>query len=212
MHVVDVGANIGYYLLMFQRRVGRHGHITCIEPSPENLLELRFNVGENGFENVSVLDVAVGRRNDVVGLKGGINSGLVESGKGVCNVEVRRLDDLAQRQVDFIKVDVDGFEWDVLQGAEGILRRDRPCLFLEFHPHLVGRFGADIDTILDFLRQHYHSVVAFDWPSPDRCSVWRKAAMRYSLLDSVRKVADTDALLADCRSGERTRTFWFVCH
>ena len=177
MHVVDVGANIGYYLLMFQRRVGQQGHVTCIEPSPENLIELRCNVRENGLKNTTVLDVAVGRRDEVVGLKAGINGGVVECGKGVCEVKVRRLDDLVQRRVHFIKIDVDGFEGEVLQGAEGILRRDRPCLFLEFHPRLVRQFGADIDEILDYLRQLYSNIVAFDWPSPDSCSLLRKVAM-----------------------------------
>jgi hypothetical protein len=40
MRVVDVGANIGYYLLLFERLVGAFGKVICIEPSPENVAEL----------------------------------------------------------------------------------------------------------------------------------------------------------------------------
>src|SRR5690349_11276470 len=47
MHVVDVGANIGYYLLFLARRVGPEGSVTCIEPEPDNLIELERNLRGN---------------------------------------------------------------------------------------------------------------------------------------------------------------------
>src|SRR5215831_18680612 len=60
MRVADVGANIGYYLLLIESAVGPGGRVTCCEPDPDNLCELRRNVAANEFRNVEVVAAAAG--------------------------------------------------------------------------------------------------------------------------------------------------------
>ncbi|HEV7517126.1 MAG TPA: FkbM family methyltransferase, partial [Thermoanaerobaculia bacterium] len=55
---VDVGANIGYYLLFMARLIGERGSISCFEPEPENLAELTRNIRRNGLDNVRVFPLA----------------------------------------------------------------------------------------------------------------------------------------------------------
>ena len=77
MKVVDVGANVGYYTLMFAQVVGPAGRIIAIEPSPENLPELKLNIERNKLRNVEIVSKAVGNSQKEVGLRSGINSGVV---------------------------------------------------------------------------------------------------------------------------------------
>ena len=82
MRVLDVGANIGYYLLLFEELVGPRGEVICVEPSPENLPELRANIANNGFSNVLLHEVAVGASEGTAAIKSGINSGVATLGDG----------------------------------------------------------------------------------------------------------------------------------
>ena len=78
MKVVDVGANVGYYTLMFAQVVGPGGRIIAIEPSPcYNLPELKLNIERNELRNVEIVSKAVGNFRGEVGLRAGINSGVV---------------------------------------------------------------------------------------------------------------------------------------
>ncbi len=162
MRVVDVGANIGYYTLMFHRLVGPSGEVICIEPSPENLEELRRNVDGNHLANARIISCAVGETPGRVGFKAGINGGVVRDGEGAYTADVQTLDSLVAERVDFVKIDVDGYEGHVLKGARELLARDRPILFLEFHPELVGRHGTSFDEVLELLSGVYSSIEFFE--------------------------------------------------
>src|SRR3989338_4168931 len=134
MRVVDVGANIGYYLLLFEKYIGSEGEVICIEPSVENLPELKKNIEINRFVNVKLFDVAIGMDDGTTGLRVGINSGVVEKNQGSYQVALRKLDSLVTDKVDFLKIDVEGYEGQALKGAQEIIIRDTPLLLLEMHP------------------------------------------------------------------------------
>ena len=134
MRVVDIGANIGYYLLLFEKYIGSEGEVICIEPSVENLSELKKNIEINRFVNVKLFDVAIGMDDGTTGLRVGINSGVVEKNQGSYQVALRKLDSLVTDKVDFLKIDVEGYEGQALKGAQEIIIRDTPLLLLEMHP------------------------------------------------------------------------------
>jgi len=209
MRVVDVGANIGYYLLMFERFVGPAGSVVCIEPSPPNLEELERNVSANGLSNVMVHRVAVGGEEGTTGLRDGINSGVTDGEDGAYEVPLRTLDSLLDEGVDFVKIDVEGYEAAVLQGAQQVLARDRPVLFVEFHPHLVTRFGSSLEAVLGAIRPHYGQVSCYELPPAGRGGALRTLATRYLGRDPVARIGDLDALARECAGGRR-RTFWIV--
>jgi FkbM family methyltransferase len=207
MKVVDVGANIGYYLLLVESLVGPGGTVACFEPEPDNVAELRRNVEANRLENVRVFPVAVGNANGTVALRSGINSGVTADGSGDLRVPICRLDDVLTSPVDFIKVDVEGYEGQVLKGAELILRRHRPALFIEIHPGFLAA-PYSVDRILGLLGEIHPRIELFEI-SPQRGAL-AKLAARY-LGRAVRPVSDRETLLAACRAGRREEPFWAVC-
>jgi FkbM family methyltransferase len=109
-HVVDVGANIGYYALLFRQLGGPDAHLTLIEPSEENLPELEATLAENALAEYTLHRCAVGRESGTVRIKRGINSGVTGADADGYDVPVRRLTDLCEGSVDLIKIDVEGFE------------------------------------------------------------------------------------------------------
>lgn len=150
--VLDVGAHIGYYTLLFSRLAGPHGRVVAFEPSPRNLPVLRWHVARNGCANVRVEAAAVAAETGTARFTADTGSGtgrLAESG----TVEVRtiRLDDFVDASgpmPDVLKIDVEGAELAVLRGAARVLREARPAILLSTH-------GADVHrACIGLLREH----------------------------------------------------------
>lgn len=211
MTVVDVGANIGYYLLLAVQSIGAAGRVICIEPSSENLPELRRNIEINGFANVQLHAVALGDREGETGLHTGINSGIADCESGPYRVPLRRLDQVVTERVDFLKIDVEGYEGQVLAGAEALLATHKPTLFLELHPHIVGRFGFSTSGILVDLRRHYPHITLHEKQSASTQTIFDKVAIRYFGRNPLQLIANVDDYVRRYDAGDREHTFWAVC-
>jgi FkbM family methyltransferase len=210
MTVVDVGANIGYYLLLFQQQVGVNGKVICVEPSEENLPELRKNLAANTAVKASLHEVALGAEEGEIGLRSGINSGVVEVEQAAHVVRIRRLDSLISERVDMLKIDVEGYEGQVLAGAQTLIERDRPAIFLELHPHIIGRFGYSLRGILADLARVYPSIKLYEKRENDgRFST--KLAVRYFGVDGLVEIADQKAYIDRYSEHSPPHTFWAIC-
>ncbi len=140
--VVDIGANIGYYTLIFARLVGEHGKVFAFEPDPTNFALLKKNVEINGYSNVVLVPKAVSNENKTAKLF------LCEHNQGMhrvynsvfCNdsieIEFLKLDDYFQdEKISFIKIDIEGAEYNAIQGMRNLLYRNRGVkLLTEFSP------------------------------------------------------------------------------
>jgi len=210
MRVADVGANIGYYALLFARAVGPEGAVLCYEPEPDNLVELERTLSWNGLANVRVLPVAVGDSDGEAFLARGVNGRVSANGgpppPGAVTVPLRRLDTLLPEGVDLLKVDVEGYEGRVLDGAERLLREHRPVLVVELHPATMVA-PHSIDGIVETLAPLYRDLAAYV-PARQR-HMGEKLAARYLPRAGVRR-AELPALLAACREGQRRDPFWLV--
>lgn len=145
----DVGAHIGYYSLLAARLVGRQGRAVAFEPDPINAAALQENLSRNNLHQVEVIPAAVwnvsgqvkfqrssalspevsSRRGKVAGPAGeGLGAGLIES-------EAVTLDAFAQNHPvpTMIKIDVEGAEAEVLQGAQRLISQARPIWLIEVH-------------------------------------------------------------------------------
>jgi FkbM family methyltransferase len=212
MKVVDVGANIGYYLLMFERGVGPSGKVVCIEPSPENLPELKRNIETNHLSNVTLCEVALGSSDGIIGLDAGTNSGVVPWEDSIYKIPMKRLDSLLQEKVELIKIDVEGYEGEVLKGALETIKKHRPVIFLELHPHMVTKFGVHVSDILKELEHYYSDISLHEYTKPEELSRLRKLFLRYFRSSKmVKKIKDPDAFLRLYDGGDRIHTFWVVC-
>jgi FkbM family methyltransferase len=140
---LDVGAHIGTHTLTLARLVGPSGRVYAFEPVMKSYRELYRNLELNGVTNVVPLRYALGKGPASViemdpihpGEEGGTSVG-----RGGDRVELRTLDSFGFEQVSLIKIDVEGFELPVLDGAEDTIRRNRPVLIVE----IMG--GYDYET------------------------------------------------------------------
>ena len=206
--VVDVGANIGYYLLLFQSRVGAAGRVVCVEPEPTNLGELRRCIAANGFSNVELLAAAAGAARGEVVLREGLN-GRVETGGGEGRtVPMIPLDSLCDRRPALVKIDIEGFEGQALAGMAQMLGTLAPALFVEVHPRLLN-YGYAVRDVVGLAQPHYARVEF--WEPADQGSLIQRLRARYCSSRAVRRIVDEAALLADCDTGRRTDPFWMIC-
>jgi FkbM family methyltransferase len=159
MRVVDVGANVGLYTLLTSRLVGEAGRVYAFEPEPTLFASMRDNCVANQAVNVTPVQCALGdSAGHVRFYRNAFNSGdnrlggLGWTGEAV-EVEVARLDDvLTDRRVDFIKMDVQGYEFAVFRGMDSILASNpRVEIYFEFWPYGLRAAGSDPDEVLEFL-------------------------------------------------------------
>lgn len=134
--VVDVGANIGNHTIYFSKILGLP--VVAFEPNPKALVLLRQNITLNKLDHlVDVHDVALGASDSIASVldEDPHNLGRASVKPAGCTdtiVQVRRLADvMGSRTPALIKIDVEGMEPDVLQGAVPLLQRDRPLLLIE---------------------------------------------------------------------------------
>jgi FkbM family methyltransferase len=146
--VIDIGAHIGYYTLLFSRLVGPTGHVVAFEPVPRNFEFLSENLKLNSCTNVEPVNRAVLDRREQICIEIPKNDPLPvgvsfanPNIKGDVIVEAVSLDDYVlgrTKRVDFIKVDAEGAEDKVLDGARALIERDHPLIMMEVH-HFDGR-------------------------------------------------------------------------
>jgi FkbM family methyltransferase len=136
--VYDVGAHIGYFTLLCSSLVGPQGKVIAFEPVPFNLLFLKKHVAINRCHNVTVSGLCVA---DKIGednfddSKGSATGHL--SQQGTLKVRTDSLDHLLAAGVitppDFIKINAEGAEEQVLRGCQSIIEKYRPGFLVTFH-------------------------------------------------------------------------------
>jgi FkbM family methyltransferase len=145
---VDVGAHVGNHTLYLAHVLGLR--TISFEPNPQNFALLATNVHANGLDDICTLhNLAVGAAPGRVRTldAGDDNTGMATvEADPAGSVAMARLDDtvLAAPRLDVIKIDVEGWELEVLRGADAVLRERRPLLYIEI---LAPRFGT-IETHL----------------------------------------------------------------
>jgi FkbM family methyltransferase len=148
-HAVDAGASIGYLSLHLSRLVGPRGRVIACEPVRETAELLAENLRANGADNVTVVCSAVGsgagRRTIQLtgagyldGFYGNPRADTIEAR----DVEITTIDALADPPIDFVKIDVEGAELDVLDGMRTTLSAVR-ALVVEWNPACLETAGAE---------------------------------------------------------------------
>jgi len=148
--IIDIGANNGNFAVDFSHLVGDSGKVHSFEPQRIIYYQLCTNVFLNGLDNVYCHNVAIGDGFDgYVHIsspdyhdKGSVNFGDVRVGKSGDMIQQRALDSYDFNDVVFIKIDVQGYESFVIDGAEETIKKHRPYLFVEFEDHLLKEQGS----------------------------------------------------------------------
>jgi FkbM family methyltransferase len=159
--ILDIGANIGYYTLIFAKLAGPNGKVYAFEPDPDNFAILKKNIETNGYQNVVLVNKAVSDSNGKIKLyKSDTNSGdhrIYDSddGRGFTEIECVRLDDFFrgnELSVDLIKMDIQGAEYKALSGMAELIKKNHSIKILsEFWPEGLIRSGATPSAYLGLI-------------------------------------------------------------
>lgn len=143
-HAVDVGAHCGLWSFYLAPKFER---VTCFEPVAAHRECWLKNITA---PNANLCHYALGDRDAQVTLHTGESSSgdtYIKEG-GEHPAEMRTLDSLGLTDIDFVKIDAEGFERFILLGAEQTIRRDKPCIIVEQKPGKGKQFGlGDTDAV-----------------------------------------------------------------
>jgi FkbM family methyltransferase len=172
--VLDIGANVGHHSLFFS---GLCGQVHAFEPNPELFGELKQKLSLNGIRNVFVHNVGVGERDEMLAYYAptGSNKGTgsfvaahSETNEMSKKLEVRNGDNyiasLQLDRVDFIKIDVEGFEKQVLLGLRHTIFRYHPVIIVEFSSTTKGNFSSAAEFMNLFPRGYKISSIRCNRP------------------------------------------------
>lgn len=153
--ILDVGANIGFYTSLFSELVGDSGKVHAFEPDPLNFEHLKKNIST--LKNVQLYDKAVGDKNESIRLYRSPMLNVdhrtypVTDYTEIVKVESITVDSLVKGNVDFIKIDIQGFEYRAFQGMQGILDRNPGIKIIsEFYPDGLKAAGSNAFQFFDF--------------------------------------------------------------
>ena len=148
--VLDVGANIGNHTAFFCDLAGR---VICFEPNPSIFARLQHFIALNALGNVQAFACGLSNRSgqlDFFVYPGAAGMASLERKPGSTlagQVAVRRGDDVVAEQcirdVDFIKIDVEEHEYEVLNGFKATIARDQPVISMEFRGLSIAKFGSE---------------------------------------------------------------------
>ena len=168
MTAVDVGANFGYYTILFAAAVGATGKVIAIEPVPSTVASLNDTIALNGFAARTRLvagaagAVASSQAHILVPPREPKNSAVIAGPQdGSIAVPSFTLDELLHDldRVDLVKIDVEGAEVNVIEGMRETIARHRPSILLEFN---AARYSDPLG-FLNSLLATYQTVRAVSW-------------------------------------------------
>jgi FkbM family methyltransferase len=182
---IDVGANLGEWTVPFARSVGAAGRVIAIEPAPRIAASLEATLAANALRQAEIIRCAIGDHNGQTEFAvpvvtsvhtdtGRARIGPAGVGQEALRVPLRSLDSLTAEhsldRLDLIKIDVEGHERQVLDGAAAILDQYRPTLVIETGHEAEGDRTAIQDRLrglgyrmLGILLDH--GMAAADWPA-----------------------------------------------
>jgi len=151
MTCLDIGANIGYYATMESKIVGKSGRVIAIEPSPKTFSYLKRNMELQKISNFEVHNFAIGDMDGEVNFLSHNKSNLsmvvqeghkIPQGSELSTIHATTVDkfveELKLKKLDLIRMDVEGFEFEILNGAKKTVSKYEPMIQLELHTWNLG--------------------------------------------------------------------------
>jgi len=170
--VYDIGAHYGYFTLFASRLVGNLGRVYAFEPMPQNFQRLVYNIKANKLNNIKLYNYAISNKETILKFSNSKNtvantyiasSPLLSQPIPVIEIRSISLDILFSRKEilspQFIKIDAEGAEYDILVGAQNIIGQSKPAINLSTHENhnpgvtekcltLLKRYGYKVIHLL----------------------------------------------------------------
>lgn len=157
MCVIDVGAGTGLYTYIFSKLVGPSGMVHAFEPDPSRVAVLERLVDEFSLKNVRINPLGLSNKRgmgvQILSPTLGAGTSKVELADTIeCRtIELISLDEYFIEPPDFMKIDVEGAEFEVLLGGRRVLEKGTEII-LELHEDLLRLLGYRVEDLFDFLR------------------------------------------------------------
>jgi FkbM family methyltransferase len=140
---LDVGANIGIKTIYLARHAAR-GRVIAVEAGPKNAECLSVNVEANNLKNIDVVNAAIGDRSTQVKFAEYHAWGHISKNEGL-TIPMMTIDDLVSHfaldRIDFIKIDVEGYEFPILKSSLGLINKFGSLVLVEFNSWTLLAFG-----------------------------------------------------------------------
>ena len=160
---IDIGGHLGDWTLNWHHRVKK---IEIFEPNPDVLPKLKKNT--NTLKNCTVHEVALGDTPGKVSMQYETHLGTYHIKDHNGSINLQTLDSYNFQNVDIIKIDVEGFEVPVLEGAKETILSNKPWIQIEAN-HTGERYGRPKKKILEKLTEFGMKRIAKEWPD----QIWK---------------------------------------
>lgn len=153
-NVFDVGANIGTVSLACAKIVGITGEVKSFEPSSKIFQYLKNNIEINNYSQIiQAHNFGLGSKNKnykFTEYSDDTSNTPSDNGKSV--ITIKKLDDITKEKINFLKIDVEGFEYEVLKGAKNSLK-EIEFVYLECNRDLLNKHNSSEKMVCDFLKK-----------------------------------------------------------
>jgi FkbM family methyltransferase len=198
MVCLDIGANIGYYSTLYSKIVGKTGQVISIEPSPLNFEYLKKNLDIQNMGNFQIFNCACGDKSENVnfqidrrGNKCFILTDKTEQleNSEIIRVPVRKIDDIVNEikldKIDFLKMDVEGYEWYAIEGGWNTIQKFKPTIQIEIHHKRLG--SKKTIGILEKFKNEGYDVIYHDVDADDEGTFFdRKNSENFNIDDFIK--------------------------
>jgi FkbM family methyltransferase len=161
--VVDIGANIGIYSLLASKKIGEDGEVFAFEPAPIASAAFKNNIERNNLKNIKLFNKGVAEFTGEAILNicaddayNTLGSAPMKEITSQHKIELVSLDDFFEyrkvNRINVIKIDTEGAEFLIFQGAKKTLEKFKPILFFEYNPHVTEGFNNTTEDALILLK------------------------------------------------------------
>jgi FkbM family methyltransferase len=163
MKILDIGGNIGYYTLLMGKLIGNHGKMWVFEPVDSYRQQNKWHIENNQFtDKITLFDFAISdaEGTEVIAVDNTsatmhYNNLLPSSNERKEQIKLDTLDNVCEKfalpPIDFIKIDTDGHEPQILNGAQKFFAQQKPIILIEFAQLALDAAGSDVRKLKDSL-------------------------------------------------------------
>jgi len=191
-YILDVGANIGFHTLYFAELTGVNGKVFSFEPIPINFDALQRNIKLNQFPQITTINKALGNTNAPMEihinqdnqnpgafnlLENGLKNTIIDCIKGDDYLEGNQIE-----KIHFIKIDVEGFEYEVFKGLSKTIENSKPIIIFEFDYNYQHKLNDNPKIIFEFLNQYGYQFFTIDGYGNKSICDWLKEIKETEIL------------------------------
>jgi len=167
-NIIDIGANAGYHSLYFSRFAS--GTVYAVEPHPDIFKLLELNIKNNNITNITPLNNAIGNNDGIVYMgeleftrEANLGDLHVYNNKNKYPINCVKLDSLILPSIDFIKIDVQGFELMVLEGSIDLIKTHNPVFIVEIEHIQLRHTNTQPHQIIEFFNDNNYDVYSLKY-------------------------------------------------